>query len=60
MKKIEPRFIAGPPGTGKTHGFILDLYKELLLKYQGNARSLAEREFSKERVINRLNNFLVK
>ena len=33
MKKIEPRFIAGPPGTGKTHGFILDLYKELLLKY---------------------------
>ena len=33
MKKIEPRFIAGPPGTGKTHGFVLDLYKELLLKY---------------------------
>ena len=33
MKKIESRFIAGPPGTGKTHGFILDLYKELLLKY---------------------------
>jgi len=33
LKKIEPRFIAGPPGTGKTHGFILDLYKELLLKY---------------------------
>ena len=33
MNKMQPRFIAGPPGTGKTHGFILDLYKELLLKY---------------------------
>ena len=40
MKKIEPRFIAGPPGTGKTHGEdikenwgIVGLYKELLLKY---------------------------
>jgi hypothetical protein len=40
LKKIEPRFIAGPPGTGKTHGEdikenwgIVGLYKELLLKY---------------------------
>ena len=32
-KKIEPRFIAGPPGTGKTHGFIVGLYKDLLPKY---------------------------
>ena len=33
-KKIEPRFIAGPPGTGKTHEYIVDLYqKELLPKY---------------------------
>jgi len=32
---------------------------KLLLEYQGNARSLAEREFSKEGIINRLNNFLV-
>ena len=30
LKKIEPRFIAGPPGTGKTHDFILGLYKKLL------------------------------
>ncbi len=34
MKKIEPRFIAGPPGTGKTHTYIVEeLYPELLLKY---------------------------
>ena len=34
MKKIEPRFIAGPPGTGKTHIYIVEeLYPELLLKY---------------------------
>jgi len=32
-KKIEPRFIAGPPGTGKTHKYITKLYKELLSKY---------------------------
>ena len=33
LKKIEPRFIAGPPGTGKTHEFIVSLYKKLLIKY---------------------------
>jgi len=34
LKKIEPRFIAGPPGTGKTHTYIVEeLYPELLLKY---------------------------
>ena len=33
LKKIKPRFVAGPPGTGKTHGFIVDLYKKLLIKY---------------------------
>jgi hypothetical protein len=33
LKKIEPRFIAGPPGTGKTHKYITKLYKELLSKY---------------------------
>jgi len=40
LKKIEPRFIAGPPGTGKTHGEdveenwgIVGLYKDLLKKY---------------------------
>ena len=27
---MKPRFIAGPPGTGKTHDFILGLYKKLL------------------------------
>ena len=30
---MKPRFIAGPPGTGKTHGFIVGLYKDLLPKY---------------------------
>ena len=33
LKKIEPRFIAGPPGTGKTHVYIVGLFKELLIKY---------------------------
>ena len=27
---MKPRFIAGFPGTGKTHDFILGLYKKLL------------------------------
>tara|TARA_R110002051_G_scaffold76454_2_gene139693 strand:- start:253 stop:1893 length:1641 start_codon:yes stop_codon:yes gene_type:complete len=33
LKKIEPRFIAGPPGTGKTHKYIVKLFKELIIKY---------------------------
>ena len=33
LKKIEPRFIAGPPGTGKTHVFIVGLFKDLVVKY---------------------------
>ena len=28
-----PRFVAGPPGTGKTHTFIVKLYKDLLKEY---------------------------
>ena len=32
-KQIEPRFIAGPPGTGKTHKYITKLYEKLLSKY---------------------------
>ena len=30
---IKPKFISGPPGTGKTSGFITDKYLELLDKY---------------------------
>jgi len=38
LKKIEPRFIAGPPGTGKTHIYIVEeLYQKILLpKYDPN------------------------
>ena len=28
-----PRFVAGPPGTGKTHGFLVEKYREGFLKY---------------------------
>ena len=30
---MEPRFVAGPPGTGKTHGFLVEKYREGFLKY---------------------------
>ena len=30
---MEPRFIVGPPGTGKTHKRIIKLYKECFPKY---------------------------
>ena len=30
---MNPRFVAGPPGTGKTHEFIVNLYKDLLNTY---------------------------
>ena len=30
---IEPKFISGPPGTGKTSGFLTNKYLELLDKY---------------------------
>ena len=30
---MEPRFIVGPPGTGKTHKWIVKRYKKLLKKY---------------------------
>ena len=32
-KNIIPRFIAGPPGTGKTHSFLVDKYREGFLNY---------------------------
>ena len=32
-KIIKPRFVAGPPGTGKTHGFLVEKYREGFLKY---------------------------
>ena len=31
--KNDPRFISGPPGTGKTHAFIVNKYKELMKEY---------------------------
>jgi len=30
---LKPRFVAGPPGTGKTHGFLVEKYREGFLKY---------------------------
>ena len=30
----QPKFVSGPPGTGKTHLFLIDKYKELLKKYE--------------------------
>ena len=30
---MKPRFVAGPPGTGKTHGFLVEKYREGFLKY---------------------------
>ena len=30
---IKPRFVVGPPGTGKTHTFLLKKYKEFFKKY---------------------------
>ena len=30
---IKPRFVVGPPGTGKTHTFLLERYKEFFKKY---------------------------
>ena len=26
----QPKFVSGPPGTGKTHLFLIEKYKELL------------------------------
>ena len=28
-----PKFVSGPPGTGKTHIFLVEKYKELLKDY---------------------------
>jgi hypothetical protein len=30
---MRPRFVAGPPGTGKTHGFLVEKYREGFLNY---------------------------
>jgi len=30
----QPKFVSGPPGTGKTHIYLIDKYKELLKKYR--------------------------
>ena len=30
---IKPRFVVGPPGTGKTHTFLLEKYREFFKKY---------------------------
>ena len=30
---IKPRFVVGPPGTGKTHIFLLEKYREFFKKY---------------------------
>ena len=30
---MTPRFVAGPPGTGKTHKFLVEKYREGFLKY---------------------------
>ena len=29
----QPKFVSGPPGTGKTHIYLIDKYKELLKSY---------------------------
>ena len=30
---IKPRVVVGPPGTGKTHFFLVDTYRELFQLY---------------------------
>ena len=29
----QPKFVSGPPGTGKTHIYLIDKYKKLLKSY---------------------------
>ena len=30
---MKPRFVAGPPGTGKTHGYIVEKFKKVFKTY---------------------------